>query len=109
MGKSALGELEIIVLLAVLQVGSGAYARNIADEMRTRAGRKIARGALYVTLERLVDKGYLKSRMGDTAAGRGGRARRYYEVTRHGLRAVRDARRAMRSMWNGLGAVIERA
>jgi DNA-binding PadR family transcriptional regulator len=109
MGKSSLGELEIIVLLAILQVGTGAYARNIADEMQARAGRKVTRGALYVTLERLVDKGHLKSRMGDTAAGRGGRARRYYEVTGHGLRAVRDARRAMRSMWDGLGAVIEEA
>lgn len=109
MGKSVLGELEIIVLLAVLQVGSGAYARNVADEMRSRAGRKVARGALYVTLERLVDKGYLRSHLGDTTEGRAGRPRRYYEVTAAGLRAVRDARRAMRSMWDGLDATLEEA
>lgn len=109
MGKSVLGELEIIVLLAVLQADTGAYARTIADEMKARAGRKVARGALYVTLERLVDKGYLKSHLGDTAEGRGGRRRRYYEVTATGLRAARDARRAMRSMWDGLGAVLEEA
>jgi DNA-binding PadR family transcriptional regulator len=109
MANQTLGELEIVVLLAVLQVREGAYAPRIGEQIRERAGRKVARGALYVTLERLVDKGYLSSRLGDSAEGRGGRRRRYYEVTGAGLRAARDARRAMRSMWRGLGAVLEDA
>jgi DNA-binding PadR family transcriptional regulator len=109
MAKSTLGELEMVVLLAVLQAEEGAYAASIADQIRERAGRKVARGALYVTLERLVDKGYLKSRMGDTAEGRGGRPRRYYRATPAGVRAARDARATMRSMWHGLESVLEDA
>jgi DNA-binding PadR family transcriptional regulator len=109
MTKSPLGELEIVVLLAVLQVEQGAYATNVAAQIRARTGRRVARGALYVTLERLVDKGYLRSRLGGTAAGRGGRARRYYAVTAAGLRAVRHAREAMRAMWQGLDTVLEEA
>lgn len=109
MTKSPLGDLEIVVLLAVLQVGEGAYATNVAEQIRQRTGRKVARGALYVTLERLVDKGYLRSRLGDTAAGRGGRPRRFYAATAAGVRAARDARAAMRAMWDGLDAVLEEA
>lgn len=109
MSKSPLGEFEIVVLLAVLQAAQGAYAASIAEQIRTRTGRRAARGALYVTLERLVDKGYLKSRLGGAAAERGGRARRYYTATAAGLRAARQARETMRAMWEGLDTVLEEA
>jgi DNA-binding PadR family transcriptional regulator len=59
-----LGDLEQIVLLAVLRVGDKAYAVPILEEIEAQSGRKVARGALYTALDRLVSKGGLRSRIG---------------------------------------------
>jgi DNA-binding PadR family transcriptional regulator len=101
-----LGELEQMILLAILQLGDGAYAVPIRHELRARAGRTIARGALYTTLERLEIKGYLRSRFGDPVPERGGRARRYYAVSAHGLSALRSSRQALRGLSQGLDAIL---
>ncbi len=79
MGKSGhLGELEQMVLLAVLRLAEDdAYGSRVRDELQTKADRGVARGALYVTLDRLVEKGMLDTRVGDPTPGRGGRPRRY--------------------------------
>ena len=71
-----LGELEQIVLLAVLRLGDEAYAVPILEQIEAQAGRTMARGALYTALERLEAKGCLRSRLGDPLPERGGRARR---------------------------------
>jgi PadR family transcriptional regulator, regulatory protein PadR len=70
-----LGEFEQIVLLAVLALGDTAYAVPVRREIRRLTGRDVARGAIYVTLDRLEQKGYLASRLGQPTAERGGRAR----------------------------------
>ena len=92
-----LGEFEQVVLLAVLRLGDGAYAIPIREEIEARTGRSVARGALYTALERLESKRYLRSRMGEPLAERGGRSRRYFTVTTTGLAALRAARRACSS------------
>ena len=83
-----LGEFEHLVLLAVLRVGEDAYAVPVRAEIESRAGRAVSRGALYTTLDRLEQKGLLRSRLGDPLPERGGRARRYYTA---GLRAARES------------------
>jgi len=97
-----LGELEQIVLLAVLRLGDAAYGTPILDEIEAQAGRRIARGALYTALDRLEAKGCLKSRVGDPLPERGGRARRYFTVTPAALRALKESRLALMRLWRGI-------
>ena len=101
-GPDILGELEHVVLLAVLRVGDEAYAIPVRAEIRERIRRNVARGALYTSLDRLERKGLLSSRMSEPRPERGGRSRRLYSVTPRGLAALRAARATMQSLWSGL-------
>ena len=98
-----LGELEQIVLLAVLRVGDDAYAIPILEEIAAQTGRKVSRGALYTALERLETKGCLRSRLGEPLAERGGRARRYFTVTAAARRSL-QANRGRRCSGSGGGS-----
>ncbi len=97
-----LGEFEQLVLLAVMRLEGEAYAVPIRQEIEARTSRSVARGALYVTLDRLEEKGYLKSWLADATAERGGRPKRFYEVKPAGSRALEYSWAALRSMWEGL-------
>lgn len=97
-----LGEFEQVVLLAVLRLGDEAYAVTIRDEVLKHTGREVSRGSIYITLDRLETKGYLKSRLGDPTPERGGRAKRYYALRPRALEALRESRRALVSMWKGI-------
>ncbi len=97
-----LGEFEQLVLLAVMRLRGEAYAVPIRQEIEDRTLRSVARGALYVTLDRLEEKGYLKSWLADATAERGGRAKRFYEVKPAGAKALEYSWAALRSMWEGL-------
>ncbi len=109
MGKDGhLGELEQMLLLAVLRLGDDqAYGSRVRDELKARGDRGVARGALYVTIDRLVEKGMLDSRTGAPTPGRGGRPRRYLSVTPAGLEALRRSRLALTNLWEGLDAVMD--
>jgi DNA-binding PadR family transcriptional regulator len=102
-----LGELEHLLLLAILQCGDDAYTVPIRQILAEKSGRAIARGALYTSLDRLEAKGFVRSWLGDPSAVRGGRSRRYFAVTPRGLDAVRAARAAMSTMAAGLEAMLE--
>ena len=98
----ALGEFEQMVLLAVLQAGDDAYGVSVHQELESRTNRKVARGAIYMTLDRLEKKGLLESWTTAPTAERGGRAKRCYKVTKPALEALRASRRALASLWQGL-------
>ncbi len=102
-----LGELEQMVLLAILQLGESAFGTNVMDELSKRVDRKVSRGALYVTLDRLEEKGMLVSRVGDPTPRRGGRPKRYMTVTPTGVDALQKARSAWQQLWEGLDSVLE--
>jgi PadR family transcriptional regulator PadR len=102
-----LGEFEYAVLLAVLRLGDGAYPVPIRDLIEERTGRPVARGALYTALDRLADKGCVRSRVADASPDRGGRPRRYYSLTPAGLRAVRATHAALERLADGLAPVLE--
>ena len=108
MNKASLGEFEQLVLLAIMRLGEDAYAVPIREELSRRANRTVARGALYTALERLETKGLLRSRMSEPLAERGGRSRRYFQVTASGLAGLRDARAALLGLWQGLESELER-
>ncbi len=97
-----LGELEQIVLLAVLRLGDEAYAVPILEQIEAQTGRKVARGALYTALERLETKGCLRSRVSDPLPERGGRARRYFTVTPAAIQSLKASRLALLRLWKGL-------
>lgn len=104
-----LGELEQMILLAILRLGSDAYGMAIRDELSDQAGREVTRSAAYITLERLAKKGYLTTRMGEPTPERGGRAKRYYQLTAAGKEALRESGRAFMSLWAGQESLLEEA
>jgi PadR family transcriptional regulator, regulatory protein PadR len=97
-----LGEFEQIVLLAVIHLGDDAYGTTIRREIETRARRPVSIGAAYATLDRLVEKGYLRARDEAGGAERGGRVRRCFTVTASGIGALEDARDLQTRMWAGI-------
>ncbi|NKB90529.1 MAG: PadR family transcriptional regulator [Acidobacteria bacterium] len=97
-----LGDLQQLILLAVLRLGDDAYGVTIRSELSHRAGRTLAPGALYTALERLEKRGLVTSRMGEPTPQRGGRAKRYVRVSSDGIRALRRAVRAQERMLEGL-------
>jgi PadR family transcriptional regulator PadR len=105
--NNLLGTFEQVVLLAVLRIGEGAYPPLVRKELEERLGRSISRGSVYVTLDRLEDKGLLESRAGDQGAGRGGHPKRYLSVTEKGLAALREVRTTLVGFWRGLENGLE--
>ena len=105
MAKTAyLGELEHMILLAVLRLGEEAYGRFIREELERQVGR-----VAYVTLERMAEKGYLTPRMGEPSPRRGGKAKRFYTLTPAGMEALRHSGRAFRRLWVGHEELLEEA
>jgi PadR family transcriptional regulator PadR len=102
MSREALGNFELMVLLAVLRVGEDAYGVPIARELEDKISREVLLGSVYAALERLEAKGLVASRLGDPTPERGGRAKRYFTPTARGLREVRETRRTLVSLWRGL-------
>ena len=102
MSHQGLGDLEQLVLLAVLRLAPRAYAVSVRDEIRSRAGRTVSRGAVYVTLDRLQRKGYLRSEMSAPTPERGGKARRMFSLEAPGLAALQESLKEIREMTEGL-------
>jgi len=100
--RSYLGEMELMVLLAVVRLGDDAYGVPISKELLNLAGREVALGSVYAALDRLQEKGFVTSLLGDPTPERGGRAKRYFRVTRAGLRALRMTRTALTNLWSGI-------
>ena len=101
-----LGEFEHVVLLAVLHLGNDAGTGLLREFLEEHTKRSIARGALYTTLDRLEQKGLVRSHMGDASRTRGGRPRRYYRVSTTGVRAMKEARATLLALWHGLDSQL---
>src|SRR4051794_17724828 len=101
-----LGEFEHLVLLAVMRLAASAYAVPIRQEIEERTSRRVTRGALYVTLDRLEQKGYLGSRLADPTPERGGRAKRFYALRPRAVDALKESRRALIALWRGLETAL---
>lgn len=96
------GEFELLVMLALMRLGENAYGVPICREIEEHGRREVVVGSVYATLERLEKKGFVSSELGEPTAERGGRAKKYFRVTSRGVREVRDTRRALTNLWNGL-------
>ena len=106
MAGSFLGEFEQMVLLSILQLDKEAFALSMLRELDERAGRRVSRGALYKTLERLEVKGLVRWKVEDPIPGRGGHPRRLFQVTGAGVAALRASREALFGLWEGLDGIL---
>jgi DNA-binding PadR family transcriptional regulator len=107
---SRLGEFELLVLLSVLRQREEPYANRVREDLEENAGRRVTRGALYRTIDRLVDKAFLAWEMEPSAVPeRGGHPMRRLHVTEEGLAAAREARDLLVTFLDGLGPVLEEA
>ena len=101
-----LGEFEQIVMLALLRLGSDAYGATVCAEIETRGGRGVSVSAVHTTLERLEQKGLVKSRIGDPTPQRGGKRKRHYEMAPLGLKALQASYRSLRNMADGIEHIL---
>ena len=109
MARADLGDIEHLVLLAILRLGPDAYGIPILDEVSARSGRDVSRATVYVALKRLEQKGLVSSRLGDSTPERGGRAKRFFKLKSSGLKALRDSREMFLGLWRDYESVLDRA
>jgi PadR family transcriptional regulator len=103
--RDYLGEFEHIVILALLRLADRAYGVTARQEIETRTGREVSIGAIYATLDRLEAKGYVKSQFGEPTPERGGRSKRFFQVTAKGMSAIHRTHRAVHRMIQGLDLI----
>ena len=102
MSTPILGEFEQIVMLALVRLGSDAYGATVCAEIEQRGSRGVSVSAVHTTLERLEQKGLVKSRLGDPTPQRGGKRKRHYEVAALGMKSLQASYRSIRSMADGI-------
>jgi len=102
-----LGEFEQQVLLVILRLKEEAWGPEISRELEVRADRRVSRGALYTTFDRLEDKRLIRWRTVPGTEARDGLPRRLYSVTPAGMAALRSAREVVRKLWAGLDARLK--
>jgi DNA-binding PadR family transcriptional regulator len=106
MSSDSLGSLELTVLLAVARLKDEAFGLAVRRDVSDRTGREYSVGAIYTTLQRLEDKGFLTSRATDPLPVRGGRSRRQFVMTAAGQKALRHAQQVATSVWSGVRASL---
>jgi DNA-binding PadR family transcriptional regulator len=103
--RRLLTDFELMILLSILRLGENAYGVPIAREIESTAKRPVVFGAVYAALTRLQDMGLVTSTIGDPTPERGGKAKRFFRVTAKGLKAVREAQRALVALWTDVPAL----
>ena len=107
--RTDLGDMEHLVLLAILRLGKDAYGIPILEEVSERSGREVSRATVYVALKRLEQKGLVTSRLGESTPERGGRAKRFFRLKSSGLKALRESREMLLGLWRDYESVLDRA
>ncbi|MFD1144625.1 PadR family transcriptional regulator [Larkinella insperata] len=100
MRRSDLGEFEEVVLLTVAVLVPTAYSVIVAEELERETGQTVSTGAVHAALQRLEQKGYVTSTMGEATAERGGRRKRLFTVTALGGRVLQDVRSVRNRLWD---------
>lgn len=97
-----LGEFEHLLLLTLAQLKGKSYGSEIRRMLKQLIARDSSIGALYATLERMEKKGFVTTSVGEPTAERGGRAKRYFELTMEGKQALRETKQQLQTMWQGI-------
>jgi DNA-binding PadR family transcriptional regulator len=99
MEMNILTKQEELFLLAIFRIRKDAYLVNIREHLKKHTGKDWAFGSIYITLEKLHRKGYIKTRTGDPSSIQGGKAIKYYDLTEEGIRSLRENKRLHDKMW----------
>ncbi len=102
-----LTKLEELVLIAVLKLKDGAYGIAIYKFIVAITGKDVSVSSVYFPLERLVKKGFLHASKGDPTPKRGGMSKRYYRLTRPGIKALRENRSLSQTAWKGVTELLK--
>ena len=102
MSQKTLGEFEEVVLLIVAILNGDAYSVGIISEIEIRLNRNVSLGAIQTVLKRLENKGLLKSEFGDATSERGGKRKRFYEVTAEGQKIIDQTRMERNSLYEAI-------
>lgn len=106
MARTSLGELEHLILLAILHLEDDAYGAGIIAEIESRTDRDVSHAAVYIALQRMEAKGLVQSRTAHGTTERGGRAKATFEVTELGQERLRQSAAALFTMWEGLDPAL---
>jgi predicted transcriptional regulator len=107
MARENLGDFEHQVLLTVLRLGGEAYSVPIVEELEERTGREVAQAAVFIVMRRLEKKGLLTSRFDGEAAEDTGRVRRYFKLTPVAMLKLKESRRQLARLWEGVETVLD--
>src|SRR5262245_54209643 len=97
-----LRDFELLVIIAVLELGEKAYGMNIRRRIAEKTGREVAIGAVYTALDRLEKKGFVGSWLADPTPQRGGRAKKFFRLEAAGEAASKETLSAMAKMARGV-------
>jgi len=100
--RTYLGEFEQLLLFAVVQLEADAYGGRIRELIEARTGRAVSPGAIYTALDRLEQRGLVRSALGETTPQRGGKRKRYYRIEPAGTELLRRSHEALTRMARGL-------
>lgn len=101
-----IGEFEELVMLTIASLTENAYSVNICDELETVTGRKVKLGVVHAVLNRLEDKGLVKSELGEATKQRGGRRKRFFEVTHAGKTSLLKAKEQRDQLWKTIPDIV---
>jgi len=104
--KGYIGEFEELVLLTIASLGAEAYGVGVKQNIEDRTSRSISIGALHSTITRLEEKGYIKSWLGEPTEERGGRRKRYFELTQSGKVALHEMKNLRDELWKESKATL---
>lgn len=109
MARESLGDVEHLILVALLHLDQESYGVPIMKEIAARTGREVARPAVYIALKRLEAKGLVISHVGEATSERGGRSKRIFRLTKVGARQLRDSRDAFVRIWADADPLLRKA
>jgi len=99
---NSVSNFELMVLLSLIRLGDEAYGVPISKEIEKHSGHDVAVGSVYAALERMRDRSFVTSTVGEPTAERGGRAKRYFNITAKGMKVVQETQRTLTQLWHGL-------
>lgn len=95
-----IGEFEELVLLTVAALLEDAYSVSVCDELSEYTGRTVKLGVVHAVLNRLEEKGFLDSQLGEATKSRGGKRKRFYQVTNAGKVALIKTKEVRDELWS---------
>ena len=106
MKKTQLGEFEELVLLAIAVLNDNAYGITVKSELEERLNRSVSIGALQTSLKRLEDKGFISSFLGEPTQKRGGKRKRFYQISKAGFQMLDEVREIRSKLWTSIPSVV---